>query len=50
MSVVQHNGHVTLPAASFSDAFLTNRQVSTLGFLLGVLGLIALLKTANRLI
>ena len=50
MSVIQHNGHVTLPAASFSDAFLTNRQVRTLGFLLGVLGLIALLKTANRLI
>ena len=50
MSVVQHNGHVTLPGASFSDGFLTNRQVRALGFLLGVLGLIALLKIANRLI
>jgi hypothetical protein len=50
MSVVQHNGHVTLPGASFSDGFLTNRQVRGLGFFLGVLGLIALLKIASRLI
>jgi len=48
MSVVQHNGHVTLPGASFSDGFLTNRQVRAIGFLLGMLGLIALLKIANR--
>ena len=50
MSVVQHNGHVTLPGASFSDGFLTNRQVRAIGFLLGALGLMALLKIANRLI
>jgi len=50
MSVVQHNGHVTLPGGSFSDGFLTNRQVRALAFLLGALGLVALLKIANRLI
>jgi hypothetical protein len=50
MSVVQHNGHVTLPGASFSEGFLTNRQIRAIGFLLGLLGLIALLKIANRLI
>jgi hypothetical protein len=50
MSVVQHNGHVTLPGVSFSDGFLTNRQVRALGFLLGALGLVALLKIADRLI
>ena len=50
MSVVQHNGHVTLPGASFSDGFLTNRHFRALGFLLGALGLMALLKIANRLI
>ena len=50
MSVVQHNGHVTLPGASFSDGFLTNRQVRAIGFLLGMLGLIALLKIANRVV
>jgi hypothetical protein len=50
MSVVQHNGQVTLPGVLFSDGFLTNRQERAIGFLLGVLGLIALLKIANRLI
>jgi hypothetical protein len=50
MSVVQHNGHVTLPGVPFSDGFLTNRPERAIGFLLGVLGLIALLKIANRLI
>jgi hypothetical protein len=50
MSVVQHNGHVTLPGVSFSDGFLTNRQVRAIGFLLGALGLIALLKIASRLV
>jgi hypothetical protein len=50
MNVVQHNGHVTRPGATFSDGFLTNRQVRAIGFLLGALGLIARLKIANRLI
>ena len=32
MSVVQHNGHVTLPGVSFSDGFLTNVRFAHLVF------------------
>jgi hypothetical protein len=48
MSVVQNNGHVTLPGASFSDEFLTKRQVCAIVSVLGTLGLVALLIIARR--
>jgi hypothetical protein len=50
MNVVQHNGHVTLPGVPFAGSFLTNRQMRAMGFLLGALGLFALLKVARRVI
>lgn len=48
MSVVQHNGYVTLPGAPFSASFLTSRQMHAMAFLLGAVGLFALIKIARR--
>jgi hypothetical protein len=48
MSVVQNNGHVTLPGVSFSEGLLTKRQVCAIVSVLGALGMVALLIIARR--
>jgi hypothetical protein len=46
MSVVQNNGHVTLPVSN--DGFLTKRHLKTIGSAVGAFALVALLILAKR--
>jgi hypothetical protein len=48
MSLVENNGHVTLPSMPFFEKMLTIRQLQAIGFLVATVGLIALLKIARR--
>jgi hypothetical protein len=48
MTIVENNGHVTLPQMPFFENLLTNRRIRAIGFLLVSVGLIALLKLAHR--
>ena len=48
MSVVQNNGHVTLPGKAYSHAFPTKGQIRAVSSFLGALGLIALLLFIKR--
>ena len=48
MSLVENNGHVTLPPMPFFEKMLTIRQLQVIGVLVATVGLIALLKIARR--
>ena len=48
MSLVENNGHVTLPPMPFFEKMLTIRQLQAIGFLVATVGLIALFKIARR--
>jgi len=48
MSLVENNGHVTLPSMPFFEKMLTIRHLQAIGFLVATMGLIALLKIARR--
>lgn len=48
MTIVENNGHVTLPQMPFFENLLTNRRIRAIGFVLVTLGVIALLKLARR--
>jgi hypothetical protein len=48
MSVIDNNGHVTLPRVPFFANSLTSRQVRTFGVWLAILAVVALYKISRR--